>query len=83
MKTVIKLKMNRNERFLSLATHYAQKSTMQGRHGCVLTMNGKMIASGYNSLRTYSKDGMIHSCCSCHAEIDALRNAQKLKVVHR
>lgn len=74
--------MNRDERFLSLATKHAQDSIMQGRHGCVLTMHGKIVSSGHNSNRTYSRDGMIHTCCSCHAEIDALRNAQKRKVVH-
>jgi hypothetical protein len=61
------------ERFLSIASRCAQESTM----------HGKPVSFGHNHIRTYSKDGMICNCCSCHAEIHALRNACKLKVVHR
>lgn len=75
--------MSRDERFIALASVCAQKSTMLSRHGCVITMHGKQIASGYNSLRNYSKDKFIQKCCSCHAEVDAIRNAHKLNVVHR
>jgi deoxycytidylate deaminase len=75
--------MNRNERFLSMAMDCAQQSTMQGRHGCIITLHGKVVASGYNSLRNYSRDKLLRNCCSCHAEIDAIRNAQKRKVGHR
>jgi deoxycytidylate deaminase len=75
--------MNREERFLSIASQCAQESTMLHRHGCIITMHGKLVATGHNHTRNYSKDGMIRNCCSCHAEVDAIRNACKLKVVHR
>jgi len=75
--------MSREERFLSLAGLYAQESIMLHRHGSVLVRNGKPISFGINHPRTYSKDGIIRNCCSCHAEVDAIRNAHKLKVVHR
>jgi tRNA(Arg) A34 adenosine deaminase TadA len=73
----------REERFLSMASRCAQESTMHHRHGCVVMMHGKPVSFGHNHIRTYSKDGMICNCCTCHAEVHALRNACKLKVVHR
>jgi len=75
--------MSHIEHMLSMATQYAIKSTMRGRHGCVITFHGKVVATGYNSLRNQSKDGLLKNCCSCHAEMDALRNSVKLKVVLR
>jgi deoxycytidylate deaminase len=72
----------RHERFLEMAQTIAEKSTMHYRHGCIAVLHGKVVSKGYNSQRNYSKDGIISKCCSCHAEIDALRNALK-NVGHR
>ena len=73
--------MRKEERFLSLASAVAHKSMMHHKHGAVLVYHGKPISVGYNNTRNYSKDKIIHNCCSCHSEIDAVRNATK--VVHR
>lgn len=73
--------MTKEERFLSIASGIAHKSVMHYKHGAVLVYHGKPISYGYNSTRNYSKDKIIHGCCSCHSEIDAVRNATK--VVHR
>jgi len=73
--------MKKEERFLSIASGIAHKSNMHYKHGAVLVYHGKPISYGFNSVRNYSKDKIIHNCCSCHSEIDAIRNATK--VVHR
>ena len=73
--------MGKEERFLSLASAVALKSTMHYKHGAIVVYHGKPISVGYNSTRNYSKDKLITKCCSCHSEIDAIRNA--IKVVHR
>ena len=73
--------MKKEERFLSIASEIAHKSDMHYKHGAVLVYHGKPISFGYNSNRNYSKDHIIEKCCSCHSEIDAVRNA--IKVVHR
>lgn len=73
--------MRKEERFLSMASAVAHKSVMHYKHGAILVYHGKPISVGYNSSRNYSKDNMIQKCCSCHSEIDAVRNATK--VVHR
>jgi deoxycytidylate deaminase len=73
--------MKKDEKFLALASSVAHKSTLYYKHGAVLVYHGKPVSMGYNSSRNYSKDKIIHECCSCHAEIDAIRNATK--VVHR
>tara|TARA_X000000368_G_scaffold419090_1_gene422333 strand:- start:1366 stop:1617 length:252 start_codon:yes stop_codon:yes gene_type:complete len=74
----------RDEHFISAACDVAMKSDMLQRHGCVAVVNGKIVGSGCNNYRNYSKDGIISQCCSCHAEIAATRSAMKLsKVVHR
>jgi deoxycytidylate deaminase len=71
--------MTRDERFISLAGECALKSTIFSRHGCILVVHGKPVSYGYNQLRNYSSDGIIQGF-SCHAEMDALRNAVKRKV---
>jgi deoxycytidylate deaminase len=73
--------MRKEERFLAIASSAAHKSSMHYKHGAVLVYHGKPISVGYNSNRNYSKDQIIQKCCSCHSEIDAVRNATK--VVHR
>jgi deoxycytidylate deaminase len=71
--------MSKDEKFIELAGQYANKSSMFSRHGCVLVSQGKAVAYGVNQLRNYSKDHLIQGC-SCHAEMDAIRNAIKNKV---
>jgi deoxycytidylate deaminase len=71
--------MSRDEKFIELAGQYANKSSMFSRHGCVLVSQGKVVSYGVNQLRNYSRDHLIHGC-SCHAEMDAIRNAIKKKV---
>lgn len=68
-----------DERFASIASLEAQKSTIPKKHGCIAVLSGKIIAKGHNSYRTYSKDGFITNCCSCHAEVDVLRKCNKIQ----
>jgi deoxycytidylate deaminase len=72
-----------DEKFANAASQEAKKSNMQMQHGCVAVRSGKMIAKGCNSYRTYSKDGMMSGCCSCHAEIDVLRKCMKQSIFNR
>lgn len=60
--------------YLSVAAEEAKKSTLLSQHGCVAVVNGKIMAKGHNSIRTQSIDGFMSNSCSCHAEMDALRN---------
>ena len=62
----------RDQQFAQIALNLAQESKMLFRHGCVCTINGKIVATGVNNYRTQSRTGLIDSC-SCHAEMDALR----------
>jgi len=71
--------MTRDEKFIELAGQYATHSTMFSRHGCVIVSQGKVVSYGVNQPRNYSRDKLIHGC-SCHAEMDAIRNAIKKKV---
>ena len=75
---------NSDARYISLAVQEATKSPISFQLGCIAVVSGKIVARGCNNYRTYSKDGMIGTSCSCHAEIDAMRSAmKKSKVVHR
>jgi deoxycytidylate deaminase len=67
----------KDERLASFAKIEAFRSKLPMKHGCIAVSGGKIIARGYNTYRTYSKDGLIHNCCSCHAEIDVLRKCLK------
>jgi deoxycytidylate deaminase len=67
----------RDERFANFALIEANKSTMVHNHGCVAVMGGRLIAKGFNSDRCYSSDGFLTNSCSCHAEIDVLRQLDK------
>lgn len=69
----------KDEKYIQMACSYAEKSTMFSRHGCVLVHHGKIISYGVNQLRNYSNDRIIQGC-SCHAEMDAIRNANKTNV---
>ena len=64
---------NSDARYISLAVQEATKSPISFQLGCIAVVSGKIVARGCNNYRTYSKDGMIGSSCSCHAEIDVLR----------
>ena len=72
----------KDQRFIEIASRHAERSTMISKHGSIITYKGKFIAAGYNTdSRVHSRDGIIQNCVSCHAEINAIRNATK--VVHR
>jgi|LauGreDrversion4_2_1035121.scaffolds.fasta_scaffold01700_15 deoxycytidylate deaminase len=73
------MKMTKDEKFIEFACQYAYQSEMFSRHGCVLVSQGRIVSYGVNQLRNYSKDRIIQGC-SCHAEMDAIRNAVKNKV---
>ena len=73
------MNMTKDEKFIELASQYADKSSMFSRHGCVLVSQGRIVSYGVNQLRNYSKDNIIQGC-SCHAEMDAIRNAIKKRV---
>ena len=72
----------KDQRFIEIASRHAERSTMISKHGSIITYKGKFIAAGHNTdRRVHSRDGIIQNCVSCHAEINAIRNATK--VVHR
>ena len=64
----------RDQRFASIALDEASKSTLLMQHGCIAVLNGKIIAKGFNNIRSHSKDGLLNfrKCCSAHAEICVL-----------
>lgn len=74
---------------VSLASHAyaeAEKSPCLMKHGCIATVNGKIVGRGHNHYRTNSNDRFIHKMCSCHAEIDTIRNlyySSKMNVKER
>ena len=55
------------------AIYESRRSTMMMKHGCVIATGSKIVATGYNNLRTRFSNKFIEESCSCHAEIDALR----------
>ena len=69
---------NRDQRFIEMAAHQARRSACLMQHGCVAVKNGRIIGRGYNNYRTCSSDGFIQNCMTCHAEISALREVNKL-----
>ena len=71
---------NNDIKYLEIAAEEANKSPVLYRHGCVAVASGKIIAKGYNHLRTISRDGLINNVGSCHAEIDVLRKCLKLNI---
>ncbi len=62
--------------FISVAIDEGMKSDVLMRHGCVATMNGKIIGKGHNNYRNRTQDGFVNNSnqCTCHAEMAALRN---------
>lgn len=69
----------KDERMALFAKIEARRSKLPMKHGCIAVSGGKIIAKGCNTYRTFSKDGLIQNCCSCHAEIDVLRKCLKLQ----
>lgn len=63
--------------FINMAANEAHNSPCLMRHGCVAVLNGRIIGKGYNNYRCSSRDGFIHNCMTCHAEIAALRQVHK------
>lgn len=55
------------------AIYESRRSTMMMKHGCVIASGNKIIATGFNNLRTRFSNKFIDESCSCHAEMDALR----------
>ena len=64
-----------DQKIISIAYEQAIQSPCKFQHGCIATINGKIIAMGYNNYRQWSKDGIIDDPCSCHAEMDVLRKS--------
>ena len=71
---------NKDMKFINMAYDVSLNSSMLMKHGCVVTCNNKYISSGYNSKRNKFNDNIISKCFSCHAEMDALRKAIKIKM---
>lgn len=69
----------KDKRYMELAVREAYKSEMYTRHGCIIVVNGKIVGRGCNNYRTVFGDGFIKNTCSCHAEMDALRNTFRTK----
>jgi len=67
-----------DHKFIEAAAFESLKSPCQMRHGCVAVMNGNIVSRGHNHYRNYSRDGFIHDTCTCHAEMHALRNLNKI-----
>lgn len=72
-----------DEKFAGLASEEADKSELLSKHGCVAVSGGKVIAKGCNTYRTYSSDGFIKDSCSCHAEINVLRQCYKKNIIKK
>ena len=74
-------KFAKHTKFLDMARylHTPLNNTCYMHHymGAVAVKEGKPIAFGKNSDRSYSSDGFLNHCHSCHAEIDLLRQINK------
>ena len=62
-----------DENIMRFACLEATNSPCLHKHGCVATVNGKIIAKGHNNYRTWSNDQFCSQGCSCHAELHTLR----------
>ena len=62
-----------DENIMHFACKEAEKSPCLHRHGCVATINGKIIGRGHNNYRIWSRDPFCSQGCSCHAEVHTLR----------
>lgn len=63
----------RHRKCIDEAVWQAEQSPCLHKHGCVISGSGRIIGRGYNNYRTYSSDGLLGNCCTCHAEIAAIR----------
>lgn len=75
----------KDQKFIDLAVKEAKYSTMEMKHGCIITKNGKFVSSGCNNHRNtfshsvFKPNNSKDIQCSCHAEMDALYKAFKRK----
>jgi len=69
----------KDHKFLNLALNESLKSPLKNKHGCVATINGKVIAKGYNHERTQISF-LNQKIFSCHAEIDTIRKIDSKKI---
>lgn len=67
----------RHHRYMAEAVQEADSSPCNHKHGAVIVCSGRIIGRGYNHMRCTSSDGLIHNCCTCHAEIAAIRSMGK------
>ena len=74
------LPSRRDYRFAELAATEAKRSDCLMQHGCVAVKNGRIFGRGCNNYRTRCKDGFIQNCMTCHAEMSALREVNKLNI---
>jgi tRNA(Arg) A34 adenosine deaminase TadA len=74
---------NKDIRYMDIAGYEASKSKVTYKHGCIAVVSGKIVARGCNSYRTYSSDGMISGTCTCHAEVEVLRQCKKLNITKK
>jgi deoxycytidylate deaminase len=65
---------NKCQNILQVAYDEAQKSPCLHKHGCVASINGKIISRGFNNYGTCNVDKFCSYHGSCHAEIHALRD---------
>ncbi len=70
---------NKDWKYIQQSVCVSLQSSMTMKHGCVLLRGNKVISTGYNHYRTKFRDDFIGTSCSCHAEMDALRNALRIK----
>lgn len=68
---------SKDYKFLEMAAHESYKSPCQMRHGCIAVTSGKVMARGHNHYRSYSRDGLIRNCCTCHAERHVIQKLNK------
>ena len=72
---------NRDEKYASLALNAADNSNMKyHQHGCIAVADGTILARGWNSYGSSTKDKYIQNACSCHAEVDVMRKIERLLV---
>ena len=64
---------NKKDKIFASCLAKAEESSLLFRHGCIATYSGKVIAKGCNTYNNYSRDMFFNNSCSCHAEINVLR----------
>ena len=61
----------KDQKFVEMASVYAEESTMKDRIGSVVVVGGKFAGAGYNNTDRNVFDGDVYM--SCHAEMEAMR----------